>query len=1007
MIDRAVDTLDSILDRQRQSWLDGSRPSVEELLQDSSLRDDSEAQLDVIYNEVVVREELGENPSVAEYVVRYPHLEEDLALHFEVHHAVQGKFAVGTTRIVDCDTLPDRDALVSESMPKLVDYEVLFPLGQGGMGIVYKARHRRLHRHVALKTFQPGRLPSSRELSRFRTEAEAIARLQHPNIVQIFEIGQAEGLPYLALELAEEGTLAEKLLQLQFKPRAAAELIDTLARAVHHAHEHHIVHRDLKPANVLFTRGGIPKITDFGLAKVLLEDAEAMRDATRTGESIGTPRYMAPEQAAGQQARIGPATDVYALGTLLYECLTGQVPFVSTSAVETMDKIRSEEPVSPRRLQRSIPRDLETICLTCLHKEPSRRYSSAQALSEDLRRFLRGEPVRARPTPAWERVWKWGRRHPAHAALVAVGFLLAFTFLGAIVVHNRLEAKRLAELRIEVSMLMQEGQEALELRDEDTAQARFRDALIKVQGEPTLRDYETGIAGWLDHSRRAANQQRWSQRIPPREFDELRDEAILLSLLLDPLRQEPIRLARQAIQTALELTIAGDSAFHEEREQLILLDADLVSLESDSARALVRLDEAKGHSSRHFHERRAMYLERMGRAAEADGERLRAKQCPPTNPATARFHSGVDQLRRREFDSARHHFDKVLDSAPEHFMARFCLAVCFVHQNRPAEAKVALTACLAQRPRFVWSYLFRGQASLRSGDTNEAIQDFQRGLDSSPPDSARFALLTNKGLLHLQLQQVDQAQDMLEQATTLFPLESSGWENRARVGAWQGRWAEAERHFEKAISLAPKRPGVYRTRSVCYRNAKKWSDALADLDKALGCDSTSSPVRAADQVDRAGLLLHLDRIAEALQATQEALRTKEDDAEAWRLRAEILFRLRHYPEAIAAIDRCKALGVTSFELSKVRGIANGRSGNFLEAIEDYSHTLRFRADADLSKRRGWAYLIANAPRFAQRDFENVLKIDPHDIEAMIGRALAHICIAEFWTASLLGTPDGK
>ena len=239
---------------------------------------------------------------------------------------------------------------------------------------------------------------------------------------------------------------------------------------------------------------------------------------------------------------------MYALGTLLYECLTGQVPFVSTTAVETMDKIRSEEPVSPRRLQHSIPRDLETICLNCLHKEPSQRYASAQALSEDLRRFLRGEPVRARPTPAWERAWKWGRRHPTHAALVAVGFLFAFTFLGAIVVHNRLEAKRLAELRIEVASLMREGQEALDLRDEDTAQARFRDALIKVQGEPTLRDYETGIAGWLDHSRRAANQQRWSQRIPPREFDELRDEAILLSLLLDPLRQECIKSgARSAI----------------------------------------------------------------------------------------------------------------------------------------------------------------------------------------------------------------------------------------------------------------------------------------------------------------------------------------------------------------------------------------------------------------------------------------------------------------------------
>ena len=880
MTDREQDTLDSILDLQRQSWLAGNRPSVEELLRGSSFHHDSEAKLDVIYNEVVVREELGESPSAEEYIQRYPHLGEDLGLHFEVHRAVNGKLAIGTTRVVDCDTLPDLDAVVTESMPRLDDYELLSQLGQGGMGIVYKARHRRLHRHVALKTFRPGRCPSPRELIRFRTEAEAIARLQHPNIVQIFEIGEAEGVPYLALELAEQGTLAHKLLQLQFKPRAAAELIDTLARAVHHAHERHIVHRDLKPANVLFTRGGIPKITDFGLAKILREDAEALRDATRTGESIGTPRYMAPEQAAGRHDRIGPATDVYALGTILYECLTGQVPFVSTSAVETMDRIRSEEPSPPRRLQRSIPRDLETICLNCLHKEPDRRYASAQALAEDLHRFLGGEPVHARPTPGWERVWKWCRRHPTHAALVAVGLLLAFTFLAAMVVHNRLEAERLADLRIEVAGLMTEGQEALQRGEEDTAQARFRRAWLLIQGEPALRDYDTGISGWLDHSRRAANQQRWKQRIPPREFDDLRDEAILQSVCLDPLRHAPVRIARQAIQAALELTIAGDPAWDLERELLVLLDADMVSLEGDAAGAIVRLDES-GLSSRLVHQRRATYLERMGRKAEADSERLRAEQFPPTDLPTARFLSAVDQLRCQNLDGAIRDFDKVLDAEPEHFMARLCIAVCFVRQKRPGEAKVALTACLAQRPRFVFSYLFRGQANLQLGEPADALQDFQRGLDMNPPDSARFALLTNKGLLHFRLQQVDQARIMLKEATELLPDECSGWENRARVEARQGRWTVAEGHFAKAISLQPKNPSVYRTRSACHREGKKWAEALADLDRALEREPAPSPIRAIDQVQRACLLFRLNRIAEALQATQESLRMTVDDAETW------------------------------------------------------------------------------------------------------------------------------
>ena len=299
MIDRETEILDSILDGQRKSWLAGLRPTVEELLAYSPLRHDREAHLDAIYNEVVVREELGETPSEEEYIRRYPHLVDDISLHFEVHQAIKGQVLLETARVHRDESVPELVLPTVEAMPHLEDYEVLGQLGKGGMGVVYEARHRRLRRHVALKMFRPGRLPSPRELVRFQTEAEAIARLQHPNIVQIFEVGRADGLPYLALELAERGTLADELIRHQFKPGATAELIGILARAVHHAHEHHILHRDLKPANVLFARGGVPKITDFGLAKILQGDEDQPRDATRTGEPIGTPRYMAPEQAAG------------------------------------------------------------------------------------------------------------------------------------------------------------------------------------------------------------------------------------------------------------------------------------------------------------------------------------------------------------------------------------------------------------------------------------------------------------------------------------------------------------------------------------------------------------------------------------------------------------------------------------------------------------------------------------------------------------------------------------
>ena len=298
MADRAQHLLEPLLDRQSRAWLSGSRVSVEELLADSAVRHDPDAQLDLIYNEIVLREELGEHPPADEYVRRYPHLRKDLELHFEVHRALGDAVLTETPRLQGMVTVPDAGPAAHAGLSQPPGYELIELLGRGGMGVVYKARHRGLRRHVALKMFEPGRVVLPREVVRFRTEAEAIARLQHPNIVQIFEIGEWNGLPFLALELAERGTLAQRLQKLPFTPRAAAELAETLARAVHHAHTHQIVHRDLKPANVLFAADGSVKLTDFGLAKVLEADEDAARDATRTGDPIGTPRYMAPRAIA-------------------------------------------------------------------------------------------------------------------------------------------------------------------------------------------------------------------------------------------------------------------------------------------------------------------------------------------------------------------------------------------------------------------------------------------------------------------------------------------------------------------------------------------------------------------------------------------------------------------------------------------------------------------------------------------------------------------------------------
>jgi serine/threonine protein kinase len=304
----------------------------------------------------------------------------------------------------------------------LPGYEILRELGRGGMGVVYLARQKGLGRLVALKMILHADYAAAGDLARFRSEAEAVARLQHPNIVSVFEVGEAGGVPFFSMEYLEGGNLARRLEGSPQAPREAAALLEMLARAVHAAHEKHVIHRDLKPANVLFTADNIPKIVDFGLAKRLGEE----RHQTQSGAILGTPGYMAPEQAGGKNRDVGPHTDVYSLGAILYELLTGRPPFQAPTALETVQQVVTMEPLPPHQLQPRVPRDLETICLKCLSKQPVRRYSSAAELADDLERFLRGEPVHARPITSLQRFAKWVRRHPAIAFLVV---LLALTML--------------------------------------------------------------------------------------------------------------------------------------------------------------------------------------------------------------------------------------------------------------------------------------------------------------------------------------------------------------------------------------------------------------------------------------------------------------------------------------------------------------------------------------------------------------------------------------------------
>jgi eukaryotic-like serine/threonine-protein kinase len=915
--------------------------------------------------------------------------------------------------------------------PEIPGFEILEELGRGAMGVVYRALQTRLNREVALKMILAGDHADPNTLARFVAEAGTIARLQHPNIVQIYGIGDWEGRPYLQLEYVEGGSLASRLDGTPWPPRSAAKLLEHLARAAAEAHRLGIVHRDLKPANILMTASGEPKISDFGLAKSLEEDS----GLTRTESILGSPNYMAPEQADGRAKDVGPSADIYALGANLYELLTGRPPFVAPTILATLDLVKNSEPVPPRRLQPFLDRDLETICLKCLEKDPRRRYETADDLADDLAAFLDHKPITARRSYVWERSWKWCRRHPSSTALILVSTLTSLGAAGAIESRRAEVARVDAASRQNASLLVARidrhillGRDAMERGEWEPARTQVTTALSLTQSEARLAGSRNVLETLLDRCDRKIAEQKGHEAARGRfaNFQRFYDEAIFYQsdyTGLDP--EANIRASRASAARALAefglgparlkkqgdpANLAPDPRHFDSRElerinlscyELTLLQAESVSHAlpgEDQARqdrqALEILDSARRlrGTTPAFRLRRAAALDRSGDRTGAEAERKLAEEFPASDwSAVDHFLTGEQAYRRKDLRLAIESFRHALSIQPDRFWAQYFLAVCLLKDHRPAEAQSMLIACQSRRPDFAWTYLLKGFAEGEMREFDLAEEDFRRANELRLNDQERYVMLVNRGVMRIRRGRNAEAVADLSEAIALKPDQFEAYINLAMAYQKLGRWGEALSTLGRAIDDHPSEPVLYRARSQAYRLRSRTDEALGDLRRVIELLPTDDPASAADHLEIALILQQADRPGESLAACDRALQLKPNRAEIHRARAVALMMLRRYDEAVGSFDACLAHGGSSAALYEARGLALASHGSYGRALADYTMALSLgQPTSSLLANRGWVYLLSGAPAPALRDFDESLRLDASNGHALSGRALTYV-----------------
>ncbi|MGL4553533.1 MAG: protein kinase domain-containing protein, partial [Gemmataceae bacterium] len=897
--------------------------------------------------------------------------------------------------------------------PVVPGYELLAELGRGGMGVVYKARQVALNRVVALKMILSGTQANARERARFHHEAQAVARLQHPNIVQIFDIGEQGGHAYFSLEFVDGGSLADQLKPEPCPVNDAAGLIEVLARGVHFAHQAGIVHRDLKPANILLGRRKndsskgdsqthevvtpgwgmlVPKIADFGLAKTLDDDGVN----TRSGMVVGTPGYMAPEQAAGKQDT-GAGADVWALGVILYQLVTGRMPFEGETPMDVMIKITQTDPVPPTRRVPRLPRDLETIVLKCLEKSPAVRYPAAADLADDLRRFLNHEPIKARPVRSFEHAARWLRRRPATAGLLAFAAAALVTLGVGYGSSVRADQARRSRAGQEVEATLAKARQAAdrgEWEDVRGLLARPRAAMAQDELLATFRDRLLPLAAEADEQ--IARRQR------ARAFAPARDDALFHATLAADAPAQRER-SRQKIRRALA---AVDGHHDEDRPSCFELLLALAELEDRPADALAALDRAAALDIRThaYHLRRARYLRQAGDESAAKVEEESARRLPPTTDVDHYF-VGIDAYRQGRTAAAEASFSEVLRRRPDHFWARYFLALCQVRlgDDRLSAAEANLSGCLGQQPDVVWIYLLRGFVEAQLGRYAEADRDFERALallEKSPDANASYVLYNNRAVAHLARKRFADARADLQRAVAAQPNQYQAHVSLSHVALAQGdrdlALASLTRAIDCAAGLHARKEldgrtlqALYRQRFLLHSREGRSGPGLADCDRAIALGGDDAALAALWR-DRGHLCRKAKNPADARASYEQALKRSPRDADVWRWHGETCLELRDYPAADDSLTRYHGCGgKPDLAVARARGLARAMREDHQGALGDFTVALALAPDdAVLRLYRGRTYLACHAWELAERDFDRVIAADPKNAGAYHARGLA-------------------